>query len=184
MRVKNIDGYLRLGMKIHSKRQKTKLCYPKGSSQSENGNRCIESRIREDMTNQNKETLFKDLIERTLAKMSPEFDAWVRKKIVFVFPKEKALAKTINKKESKHYEAVIVLFDELLSQEEWYQEHCLLHEIAHVKLKHTKQKDAKKEANQENEAHALALKWLTETIHRNPESAITEQKANWRFKNE
>jgi Zn-dependent peptidase ImmA (M78 family) len=114
------------------------------------------------MTNQNKETAFKDLIERTLAKMPSDFDAWVRKKIVFVFPKEKELARTISKKESKHYEAMIILHDELLSQEEWYQEHSLLHEIAHAKLKHIKQSDAEKERKQESEAHALALKWLTE----------------------
>lgn len=114
------------------------------------------------MTNQNKETIFTELIERTLAKMPSDFDAWVRKKIVFVFPKEKELARTISKKESKHYEAVIVLHDELLSQEEWYQEHSLLHEIAHAKLKHTKQSDAEKERKQENEANALAMKWLTE----------------------
>jgi hypothetical protein len=114
------------------------------------------------MTNQKKETIFTELIERTLAKMPSDFDAWIRKKIVFVFPKEKELARAIPKKELKHYEAMIILHDELLSQEEWYQEHSLLHEIAHVKLKHTKQSDAEKERKQENEAHTLALKWLAE----------------------
>jgi Zn-dependent peptidase ImmA (M78 family) len=139
------------------------------------------------MTNQNKETIFTELIERTLAKMPSDFAKWVKKKIVFVFPKEKELARTIPKKESKHYEAVIILHDELLSQEEGYQEHSLLHEIAHVRLKHTKQNDAEKERKQENEAHALALKWLTDakfeearkkmTLDRNLKSA-QQQKTN------
>jgi len=94
--------------------------------------------------------------------MPSEFDTWVRKKIGFVYPKEKCLAETVNRKESKHYEGMIILFDESLSQEEWYQEHCLLHEIAHEKLKRTKQSDAKKEAKQENEAQVLALRWSGE----------------------
>lgn len=114
------------------------------------------------MTEQNKETIFTELIERTLAKMPPDFDAWVRKKIVFVFPKEKNLATTVNKRDLKHHEAVIVLFDELLSEKEWSQEHSLLHEIAHVKLKHIKQNDVERERRQENEANVLALKWLTD----------------------
>jgi hypothetical protein len=114
------------------------------------------------MTNQNKETIFEDLIKRTLAKMPPDFDAWVRKKIVFVFPKENNYARTIPKKELKHYEAMIILFDELLTTEEPIQELSLLHEIAHVKLEHRTQNDAEKERKQEDKANALALKWLTE----------------------
>jgi Zn-dependent peptidase ImmA (M78 family) len=113
------------------------------------------------MTNQNKETIFEDLIKRTLAKMPSEFATWVKKKIAFVFPKEEELARTVPKNDSKHYEAVICLHDELLTKDESSQEYYLLHEIAHVKLKHKTQSDAEKKRKQEDEANALAWEWWT-----------------------
>jgi hypothetical protein len=118
------------------------------------------------MTNQSKETLFRELVGRTLAKMPSEFEDWVMRKIIIVFPREKNLATTVIKEDSKHYEAVIILFDELLGQEDWFQEHSLLNEIAHVKLKHRTQDDAEKRRKQENEANALASKWLVEAKSR------------------
>lgn len=93
--------------------------------------------------------------------MPSEFESWVRKKIVFVFPKEGNLATTVPKNDSKHYEAMICLFDELLTKEEPYQEYCLLHEIAHVKLKHRTQTDAEENRKQEDKAKDLAMKWWT-----------------------
>jgi Zn-dependent peptidase ImmA (M78 family) len=114
------------------------------------------------MTNQNRETLFTNLIRRTLAKMPSDFATWVLKKIVFIFPKEENLATTIHRNESKHYEAVICLFDDLLTKDESIQEFSLLHEIAHVKLKHKTQNDTEKKRKQENEANVLAMKWLTD----------------------
>lgn len=111
-------------------------------------------------TTKKQEIKLRETVERTLSKMPDGFDDWVRTKICFVFPQDNENARTINRKESKKFDGIIILHNKLLEEEETEQERIILHEIAHVKLGHVKQKDdPEKEVRQEKEADDLALYW-------------------------
>jgi hypothetical protein len=130
-----------------------------------------------DSCTKDKRDLFKESIGRTLDRLPPEVEKWYSsKKIRFVFPCDKKLGCTLNKKEIKAFDAIIILYDEFLTIDEDYQELCILHELAHVKLKHTHQKKHDKEQKVEDEADSLAWYWYT-TIQRTETMKLIEENA-------
>jgi ribosomal protein L14E/L6E/L27E len=54
----------------------------------------------------------------------------------------------------------VLLFDDLLKQPERQQVKVIFHEIAHFKLEHHRNIEAKTEMEKDNEADELAEKWL------------------------
>ena len=119
------------------------------------------------MSDQNKENPFIELVNGLLEKMPPDFEEWVKKNIIFVYPKgNKNLAHKISKHEAEPFEAIICLFDQLLTKEKGCQERVVLHELAHVKLGHKTPIGENMNQKQEVEAQDLAYCWWTEAQNR------------------
>lgn len=112
-------------------------------------------------TKQKKGDAFKSIIEKTLHRQPDKLSEWVYKKIKFIFPDGKMLGCAVYKKETKRHDGIIYLSDEFLNVSETYQEWTILHEIAHIKLKHSGQRNFEMVKKQESEAYNLAWTWLS-----------------------
>ena len=107
-----------------------------------------------------KENECNEIIAAALAKIPADCIDWVIDKITFVRPEKMKLAQTIGREQLKHFEGIIVLFDELLEQTTEVQEFAVLHEIAHIKLRHKLNATGELAVHQEEKADKLAEKWL------------------------
>ena len=106
------------------------------------------------------ENRYNEIIAAALAKIPSDCIEWVIGKITFVRPEKMRLSYAICGDQLKHFEGIIVLFDELLEQSTEVQEFAILHEIAHIKLKHNWNADSECMHQQEVEADKLAKKWI------------------------
>jgi Zn-dependent protease with chaperone function len=106
-----------------------------------------------------RENLFNEAITAALMRLPTELEDWVINKVTFLHPEQAELAHAIHGEQLTPYEGVIVLFDDLIEQTIEVQEFLILHEIAHIKLRHPQ----KPTQQQENEADQEANNWLNTT---------------------
>ena len=97
------------------------------------------------------------LILETLTKLPEEIVDWAQKKILFLETMDSSHA--ISKKDFEDYDGIVVLGD-LKKLEKEKQIFEMAHEMAHIKLGHRLNLGREDSNKQEDEADALARKWL------------------------
>ena len=104
---------------------------------------------------------FYDTILKAIADLPNDLAEWVTEKVLFWSSQNQLdFAHAVLLSELEGYEGIVFLYDTLLKQSEKFQKNTILHEIAHVRLKHKLNQETPIAEKQENEANELVEKWL------------------------
>ena len=108
---------------------------------------------------------FYDIILKAIAELPDTLVEWVVEKVLFWSSNNSLdFAHTVLLRELEGYEGIVFLFDTLLKESEKFQKFTILHEIAHVKLKHKLNQEMVIADKQEDEANELAKKWSEDVL--------------------
>ncbi|MFH0748731.1 MAG: hypothetical protein V1915_02270 [Candidatus Bathyarchaeota archaeon] len=103
----------------------------------------------------------RDILVRAYTKLPKKIVKWAQENVIFISSVKTPLACCVHKNmESwKGYKGFIFISDSVLNEPEETQNLAIAHEIAYIKKEH---KSCSNDPDEDNEADALARKWLSE----------------------
>jgi hypothetical protein len=113
---------------------------------------------------------FRVMLNRAISTAPKKVVDWTVTNILFVSSKEEAWAYTLNPEDWPHVKGLVFLCETLKSQSSEKQTLYILHEIAHVRLRHRSpilsNLSQEESERQEREADKLARSWLEKRTKR------------------